>query len=137
MGAGPGFRYVIAFRFKYISPLVRCIGTNEILSKRATFAFWYSSWLAQLYQARSIEHRRAFESKAITYLTQVWWGHVFPHHHPSHAGICGRHAPLPTPLLFALITSTDSISPTSPSRCSFHFLNNPIPSVGSLSWTDL
>ena len=32
-----------------------------------------SSWLAQLHQARLIEHRTELESKTITYLTQVCW----------------------------------------------------------------
>uniref|UniRef100_A0A0E9WT92 Uncharacterized protein n=1 Tax=Anguilla anguilla TaxID=7936 RepID=A0A0E9WT92_ANGAN len=54
--------------------LAWCIGTNDILSKSASPAF-RSYWQAQLRQARSIEHRKAFESKTNTSLTQVRYAH--------------------------------------------------------------
>lgn len=47
--------------------LVCCIGPYEKLSKSAN----PSSWLAQLCQARSTEHRKVLESKEIVQLTQV------------------------------------------------------------------
>ena len=59
--------YLILFCF---TELVWGIGTYEILSNSANPAFW-SSWLAQLRQARPVERRKVFESETITYLTQV------------------------------------------------------------------
>ena len=39
--------------------------------KKATPAFW-SFWLAQLHQAKSIKHKKVLESKTITHLILVW-----------------------------------------------------------------
>ena len=46
----------------WFTELVWCIRTNEILSKSTNPASRFS-WLAQLHQGRSIEHRKVFESK--------------------------------------------------------------------------
>lgn len=50
--------------------LDRCIESSEILLKSANPAFCYSR-LAQMHQAGSIGRRKVFESKQITYVTQV------------------------------------------------------------------
>ena len=71
-------KYEIALDSKTLlrfTELVWCIVADEILSKSANPAFW-SSWLAQLHQARSIKHRKVFESKTIPYVAQVWSVHM-------------------------------------------------------------
>ena len=64
--------------------------------KSANPAFW-SSWLAQLHQARSINLRKVFESKTICYLSQVWWPSWLlpwvPRRKPGW--VCSERPPLP------------------------------------------
>ena len=62
-------KYVIVLdsnTFLCFTELVWWAQTDEIISKSAN----WPSWLAQLHQAGSIEQRKVFESKTITYLTQ-------------------------------------------------------------------
>ena len=86
---------------------------NELVSKKGAKPAFWSSWLAQLHQARSIKLRKVFESKTITYLTQVWWKYIRNQYSrwanatiparlcrrgsQSCPGTCGIPVPLSTP----------------------------------------